>query len=53
MWPKRENELLDGGSIYWVFKGLILARQEILGLEEIVGSDQIRRCGIILSKKIP
>lgn len=52
MWPKRETELLDGGSLYWVFKGLILARQEILGLEEIIGSDEIKRCGIILNEQI-
>ncbi|MDG2474647.1 MAG: DUF1489 domain-containing protein [Paracoccaceae bacterium] len=52
MWPKRENELLAGGSLYWVIKGLILARQEILGLEEIIGSDHIKRCGIVLSEKI-
>ena len=52
MWPKREKELLDGGSIYWVFKGLILARQKILGLEEVIGSDHIKRCGIILSENI-
>ena len=52
MWPKREKELLDGGSIYWVFRGLILARQEIRDFEEVTGSDQIKRCGIILSEKI-
>ena len=52
MWPKREKELLDGGSLYWVFRGLILARQEILALEEVVSSDQIKRCGIVLSEKI-
>ena len=52
MWPQREMELLDGGSIYWVFKGLILARQEILNLEEVIGSDKIKRCGIVLSEKI-
>ncbi|MXU65295.1 DUF1489 family protein [Oceanomicrobium pacificus] len=47
MWPKRADELLDGGSLYWVFKGVILARQRILGLEEVFGSDGIRRCEII------
>lgn len=52
MWPKRKPELLSGGSIYWVFKGLILARQEILDLEEIISTDGIKRCGLVLNKKI-
>ena len=52
MWPKREKELIAGGSIYWVFKGLILARQQIDGLKEIKGSDGIKRCGLILNQKI-
>ena len=52
MWPKRKKELLSGGSIYWVFKGLILARQEILDLEEIIGVDNIKRCGLVLNKEI-
>ena len=52
MWPKRCEEILNGGSLYWVFKGLILARQEILSFEEIVGADQIKRCGIVLNENI-
>lgn len=48
MWPRRSAELLDGGSLYWVFRGLILARQPITGLEERTGEDGIRRCAIIL-----
>lgn len=48
MWPKREDELLNGGSIYWVVKGLVQVRQRILGLEEIIGDDGIRRCAILL-----
>ena len=47
MWPRREAELLDGGSLYWVFKGLILARQRIERLEEVIGEDGIRRCALI------
>lgn len=49
MWPKREAELLDGGSLYWVFKGMMLARQAIIGLEERIGDDGIRRCALILA----
>lgn len=48
MWPKREKELLNGGSIYWVVKGLLQARQRIIGLEERIGDDGIRRCAIVL-----
>lgn len=52
MWPKREAELLNGGSLYWVFKGVILARQRVLRLEEVIGHDGIRRCGIVLDEKL-
>ena len=52
MWPRRDEELLDGGSLYWVFKGLILARQTITRLDEVIGEDGIRRCGIILNPQL-
>jgi hypothetical protein len=29
--PKKAEELLDGGSIYWVIKGWVCARQKLLG----------------------
>ena len=47
-WPKRQDELLAGGSIYWVFKGIMQARQRLIGLEEVTGADGIRRCALIL-----
>lgn len=48
MWPKREAEILQGGSIYWVIKGVIQARQNILRLDEVIGEDGIRRCAIVM-----
>ncbi len=52
MWPKRSAELLADGSLYWVFKGVVLARQRILRLDEVIGGDGIRRCGIVLAPEI-
>ena len=52
MWPKREAEILDGGSLYWVIKGLVLCRQRVLHLDEVIGSDGVRRCGIVMERKL-
>ncbi len=48
--PKRKDEVLDGGSIYWVINGWIVARQKILELRP-VKKDGISYCGIIYDKK--
>ena len=50
--PRRRDELLDGGSIYWVIKGVVLVRQNILDLREVRGDDGIRRCDVILDAKL-
>ncbi|WP_050604185.1 DUF1489 family protein [Ruegeria sp. 6PALISEP08] len=52
MWPKREAEILNGGSIYWVIKGVIQCRQRILRLDEVIGEDGIRRCAIVLDPEV-
>ncbi|GAB5438993.1 MAG: DUF1489 domain-containing protein [Falsiruegeria mediterranea] len=52
MWPKREAEILNGGSIYWVIKGVIQCRQKILRMDEVIGSDGIRRCAIVLDPEL-
>lgn len=52
MWPKREAEIVNGGSIYWVIKGAIQCRQQVLRLDEVIGSDGIRRCAIVLEPKL-
>lgn len=52
MWPKRESEVLAGGSLYWVVKGLTLCRQRILALEPVTEGDGITRCAIHLDTAI-
>jgi len=48
MTPKRADELLDGGSLYWVIKRVIQCRQKILSLDEVIGEDGIKRCAIVM-----
>lgn len=52
MRPKRAEELLAGGSIYWVFRGVMLARQRLLGLNDRVGADGITRCALVLDPQL-
>jgi len=47
MWPRRADELLQGGSLYWVIRGVIRVRQRIAALEAVTGEDGIRRCAIV------
>jgi hypothetical protein len=51
MTPKRDAEVLEG-SLYWVIKGVILARQKILTLEARTGADGINRCALVLDAKV-
>ena len=48
MVPKRVDELLDGGSLYWVIKGQVAARQEILDVRPYTDNDGIGRCHVVL-----
>jgi hypothetical protein len=47
MTPKRADELVDGGSLYWVIKGVIQCRQTIAAVETL-GEGQTARCEIIV-----
>src|SRR3954471_9253071 len=51
MTPKRAEELVDGGSLYRVIKGVVLCRQRILAVET-VGQGQASRCEIVVSPEI-
>ena len=49
--PKRGAELIDGGSIYWVIKGVIRVRQRIVDMKAVV-SDGEPHCALILDRKL-
>lgn len=53
-WPKRAEELLTGGSLYWIIKGVMQARQRIIGFDEHPGDepDDKPRCKILLEPKV-
>ncbi len=52
MVPKRADELLDGGSIYWVIRGQILCRERLLDIRPFVDRDGIGRCRLVLDAKL-
>ncbi|MBB4142215.1 DUF1489 family protein [Rhizobium rhizoryzae] len=52
MVPKRAEELLDGGSLYWVIKGQVTARQPLLDIVTFTGGDGIGRCNLVLGPEI-
>ena len=47
-WPRRKEELLDGGSLYWIIKGQMVARQAIKEFIEVSQPDSKPKCGIVL-----
>lgn len=48
MVPKRAEELLEGGSLFWVMKGEIRARQTLLDVRDFRDDEGIRRCALVL-----
>lgn len=48
MIPKRLDELLDGGSLYWVIRGKVQVRQRLLEVRPFRDTDGIRRCHLVL-----
>lgn len=52
MVPKRIDELLDGGSLYWVIKGNIQCRQKFLDFRSYKDDEGINRCQFVLEPKV-
>jgi hypothetical protein len=51
MVPKRAEELIDGGSLYWVIRGEVLCRQRFIDVRPFVDKDGIGRCRLVLDGK--
>lgn len=52
MTPKRDDELLADGSLYWVIRGEIAAREKIIAIEPFRDKDGIGRCRIVMQPKV-
>lgn len=52
MMPKRAEELLDGGSLYWVIKGSVQARQRLIGIRPFTDNEGIARCHLVLEPEL-
>src|SRR5262252_3081109 len=52
MVPKRADEILAGGSLYWVIRGEIAAREKIIGIEPFRDKDGIGRCRIVMQPRV-
>jgi hypothetical protein len=52
MSPKRAEEMLDGGSLYWVIKHFIIVRQRLIGFEPVKDKDGKNMCRIHLDPEL-
>jgi hypothetical protein len=48
MIPQRAEELVDGGSLYWVIRGNVQVRQRILAVRPFRDPEGVRRCRLVL-----
>lgn len=52
MVPKRAPELLDGGSLYWVIKGVVQGRQVIADIRPFKDDQGVGRCHLVLEPEL-
>ncbi|MEM5500670.1 DUF1489 family protein [Ahrensia kielensis] len=52
MAPKRADEIIGAGSLYWVIKGRVQCRQEIIDLRTYNDSQGISRCDIVMKPEL-
>ena len=47
MVPKRRDEILAGGSLYWVIKGYTSVRQRLIDIRPFVDKEGVPRCHLV------
>jgi hypothetical protein len=52
MVPTRKDEILDGGSLYWVIRGEIACREKVVDIRPFVDKEGIKRCRLVMDGKI-
>jgi len=52
MTPRRAEEVIEVGSIYWVIAGAVRCRQQIMGLDAAVDREGRACCDIVLAPEI-
>lgn len=52
MMPKRREEIVGAGSLYWVIRGIVQCRQPIVDLRPVVDGEGVPRCEIVLEPKL-
>ncbi len=52
MMPSRGEEIVAGGSMYWIIRGVMCCRQRVLDLRPVTGRDGISRCDIVLEPEL-
>jgi len=50
--PRRAEEVLDGGSIYWVIRGAVRARQRIVAIDQAVNHKGEPRCALVFDPEL-
>ena len=48
MVPKRIEEIVNGGSLYWVIKGQVSARQRLIDIRPFTDGEGIGRCHLVM-----
>jgi len=48
MTPKRRDDLLEGGSLYWVIRGAVQVRQKLVDIRSFTDEEGVKRCNLVL-----